>query len=133
VKAGFEPGQSNSRMPLLTTCPYLSINELLIFGLALERTQQLKWRYLSGDLEIRVMPEGWDGLDGFLKFSWRKMLGKRGSVGIVWDFQGLFVSITTFLGSQLFPELGCSAGEGSPGPHGLSRATERQSPPLPSL
>lgn len=35
----------------------------------------------------------------FLAFSWRKMMEKWGSVGPVWDFQGWFVPITTFLGS----------------------------------
>lgn len=95
VKASFEPGQSSSRMPTLTICLYLSVNEFWISGLAPEHTSQLKWRYVSGEVEIWLMPESWDGPESkhrFLKFSWRKMLEECGNVGTVWDFRGLFQS-----------------------------------------
>lgn len=58
---------------------------------------------------------------------------KWGSVGPVWDFQGWSVPVTTFLGSQLFPELGCSVDEGRPSPRCLSLAAQCRSSPRRSL
>lgn len=65
VKAGFEPVQFQNLNAILSS----STNELLIPGLAPEHTRSLK--KLSGELEIRVMPESGDGRESkqcFLQF-----------------------------------------------------------------
>ena len=55
VKAGFEPVQFQNLNAILSS----STNELLIPGLAPEPTHSLK--KLSGELEVRVIPESGDG------------------------------------------------------------------------
>lgn len=71
VKAGFEPGQSNSTTLHLTTGYTHPLSSSWDLGW-LEHMHCFKWQYLSGELEIRDAPESWGGPHSkhcFLKFS----------------------------------------------------------------